>query len=304
MFQHAGLGQHGAYQRRRLLFGKHTNSSLRGASDGWELCPNGGGGLPQQRIGVRYCAAMSDTYDPLTALFDLSTDDPATWRERLQLLRTPYADRAAIRPAYVNDLRFGGEANVDVLESKLSDPRLAFLEEWNNKIRHQKLWEFARCDPAYDAREVAAVDKLFARQGTRVPPSVTELATRRHAQALVTYWQPTNNFLVSPSKWKVQRGPDDWKILRIINENQGCCYWFVAWRSGALDSTQLDPPVFVGDYIDGEVETVPNFFEVVECTANRWSEFLLDYAVEGARWYDENPRYRKDTSVYDRSRDR
>ncbi|MBL8679163.1 MAG: hypothetical protein JNK05_08345 [Myxococcales bacterium] len=246
---------------------------------------------------------MSDGYDPLAALFDLSTDDPATWRERLQLLRTPYADRAAIRPAYVNDLRFGGGANVDVLESQQQDPRLAFLEEWNNKIRHRKLWDFARCDPAYDASAIDAANAVFARQSVRVPASVTELATRRHAHALVMYWQPTNNFLVLPAKWKVQRGPDDWKILRIINENQGCCYWFVAWRSGALNSTQLDPPVFVGDYVDSALDEVADFFTITECTANRWSEFLLDYAVEGSRWYDENPRYRKDTSVYDRSRD-
>ncbi len=243
---------------------------------------------------------MTISYDPLSALFDLSVDSAAAWRQHLELLRKPYADSAAIRPAYVNDLRFGGGDNVDILQSALEDPKSAFLDEWNRKIRHAKLWEFARCDPAYDERAIAYVRELEEGQDIRVPPSLVEFATRRHARELVFYWQPTNNSLVEPPSWDVQLGPEDWKVLRIIDENQGCCFWYVAWRSWEINSTALDPPVFVGDWIDPDLDEVPDFFQRVQCTANRFSEFLFDYAVEGARWYDENPRFRWDTAKFDR----
>ncbi|MFO0561709.1 MAG: hypothetical protein U0269_27095 [Polyangiales bacterium] len=246
---------------------------------------------------------MTTRPDPLSTLFDLSTEDPEAWRQRLALLRAPYADPAQIRPMFVNDLRFGGSATVDVLESREPDPRRAFLEEWNNKIRHRKLWDFARCDPAYDEAAIRAVRELEDAQDISVPPSIVEFATRRHAFDLVHYWQPTNNSLVTPRRWDVQLGPEDWNILRIIDENQGCCFWYVAWRSGQLDGTQLDPPVFVGDWIDPERDEVPDFFTLARCTANRWSEFLLDYAVTGSRWYEENPDYQEDTSQFDRSRE-
>jgi hypothetical protein len=239
--------------------------------------------------------------DPFSTLFDGPADDAEIWRARLALLRAPFADRGNIRPAFVNDLRFGGDPNVNLLESALEDPRLAFIEEWDRKVRHRKLWEFARCDPAYDAAAVEAVARLATERGERIPASVAEFATRKHAGALVMYWQPTNNFLVAPSEWSVQKGPEDWRFLRIIDENQGCCFWYVAWRAGGLDGTQLDPPVFVGDEIDPDLEEVPDFFTRTECTANRWSEFLLDYAAEGARWYDENPDDYEDTARYDRA---
>lgn len=60
--------------------------------------------------------------------------------------------------------------------------------------------------------------------------------------------------------------------------------------------------MFVGDRMNERAGEVATFFEQVQCTANHWSEFLLDYAIEGDKWYQENPSYRMDTSRFDRNR--
>lgn len=234
--------------------------------------------------------------DPLPTLFDLATEDPAVWQERLALLRRSYGERDAIRAAYVNDLRFGGPANVDILTSALADPRAAFLAEWDRKIHHRALWERFGCDPAYDPRRVADIRAFERLHKVAVPPSLVDFVARRHSDRLVFHWQPTNNDLVPPAKWVLRRAPGGWHVLRTINENQGCCYWFVAWRD---DLGALDPPVFVGDD-DDRTDNLKSFFRKNRCTANHWSEFLYDYAREGEKWYEAHPSYRVDYRKFDR----
>lgn len=201
------------------------------------------------------------------------------------MLRREFLPKKQLSPTYLNNLRTGGEPCAGILDSLLDDPRAAFLEEWDQKVRHKKLWRHFGSDLPYDARRASEIKEVEGRAGVAIPIALKDFMTRESADIVLMHWSPSNNIPLSADRWRVQQAPHGYRVLRVIEMVQHACSWYVAWQA---NEATFDPPVFVVDAFDDEQDTIEDFFELAQCTANHWSEFLFDYAIEGDRWYQEN----------------
>jgi hypothetical protein len=237
-------------------------------------------------------------HDPPVVLFDLDTDDPEVWRGYLSRLRRGLLPKEQVSPIYLSEIRVGGAQNSGVLDSLLGDPRAAFLEEWDHKVHHRRLWDYFGCDPAYDVKSASDLRAFEQRTGVLIPASLADFVLREHAETLLLHWNPRNNILLPPTHWRLQRAPRGYWVLRVIEMSQHPCSWYVVWKD---DEATLDPAVFVVDAFNTERDSIEEFFAQAQCTANHWSEFLFDYAMEGDRWYEKHPEYRPDYLQFDRN---
>ncbi|KAJ3217537.1 hypothetical protein HDU67_007788 [Dinochytrium kinnereticum] len=113
---------------------------------------------------------------------------------------------------------------------------------------------------------------------------------------------PTNNRFLKVSEWqwfgKLGNGLRKYGdvMAKFMDENQGCCYWFIILST---KDPHPDPPVFVGqvypldemesDTIDGETLR-PGDDQIageVTLTNLRWSDFWVEYAREGLEWHKQ-----------------
>lgn len=240
------------------------------------------------------------TLDALSSYLELDDDGPDAWRARLEKLREEPRDASLEAPqrVYVNGLRFGGPESARVLRSKRKDPREAFCEEWENTVGHAKFFAFVKCDPPVHLETIERMRRFEQEYELTLPASVFEFFARSGVEDMIFTLQPTNNRLLLPDEWEVL--PYDERVaLRVLDENQGSCFWYLVWNR---DEPCLDPPVYVGEFFDVAPDEVVDddddygawveaekarFARGTRLTALRFSEFVYDYAVEGARWWIE-----------------
>jgi hypothetical protein len=106
---------------------------------------------------------------------------------------------------------------------------------------------------------------------------------------------PTNNDFVEPDGWTLLTIKATGEhAVRFMDENQGCCFWFAAWRDGDVHCR-----VYVSDWSKlypkpkqlREDENFPSG-EVTarepQLTAGSLVSFFADYAKSGAEWDRDN----------------
>lgn len=78
--------------------------------------------------------------------------------------------------------------------------------------------------------------------------------------------------------------------MPILDENQGCCYWFLKWNP---KSDNPDPPVMVS--YSGWKRYEEEGYEIGEYDLKidnqHFSDFWYLMAKDGMAWHKENPGY-------------
>ncbi len=166
-------------------------------------------------------------------------------------------------PVYVNDLCIGGPS----LGLTLTLPRL---------------WMFLSLRLPAGAREyrvnaeaAEALNALEVEWGVTIPADLKTIASWANIEDAVCTIFPTNNDFIPPARgWTLLNlSATGEHAVKIMDENQGCCYWFAAWRPGD-DSCR----VYVSESTDFENEAPI-------LTADSLIGFYADYALRGAMWY-------------------
>jgi hypothetical protein len=129
----------------------------------------------------------------------------------------------------------------------------------------------------------------------KLPLGFKTFLSLHDVESLVFANYPTNNSLVNVLDLKVldTQGLEGYnafgnRFCKLINENQGCCYWYVMWHEDAHGNVwPMDPPVYVNDddiHLPTNYERYPPWQHLQLCNYSL-DTFLNAYFTEGVQWY-------------------
>ncbi|KAI8846415.1 hypothetical protein BC829DRAFT_398481 [Chytridium lagenaria] len=145
---------------------------------------------------------------------------------------------------------------------------------------------------------------IFPTVTMKLPAAVVNLMGFEEIRSIMYRIYPTNNRFAGIGGLRKYGDV----MAKFLDENQGCCYWFVVMDTRGMDP---NPPVFVGQVMEGDeeggeegedgegievVEVVKGGERVVlsfggegvgecELSAKRWSDFWREYVREGIEWH-------------------
>lgn len=213
-------------------------------------------------------------------------DAAASDAKRQKTAETSDSAQSAV-PVFVNGLKIGGDT---VSTEEIDDKTLSFA-------LYQRVRPERRSDtfpPAADPKVVELLDNYEKEWNIQIPGDLKTLTAWEGVREAIFRVFPTNNSYVTPGEKKFTSSttPMQWVLLkpsdatptqylvRIMDENQGCCYWYAGWNDG--DTTCR---VFVSDHyvvkLDGKL---PAGIQL-DLTAPSLYVFFVKYAARGMAWH-------------------
>eukprot|EP00842_Homolaphlyctis_polyrhiza_P005634 jgi/Hompol1/6071/HPOL_002752-RA len=135
----------------------------------------------------------------------------------------------------------------------------------------------------------------------RLPRGYRQLMSLNNVASVIMAVYPTNNSLIAPKDLDIVRVPPALSnkiteqvgycdtFIKIIDENQGCCYWFIGFDKA---HPRHDPPVFVGDmYYEQQGSSRCPVATGLELAAPTLSMFIYNWFEQGLDWHLTNRGY-------------
>lgn len=199
---------------------------------------------PAAVVGARqWCHALRQ-------LLDHPVHSVALWRALLALLdyQPPWLTGQRIFTVTINGLERSRPEEPAQAAGEYTGTHLAalFKERFLLVTRCEGFFLNIGVDLPVDPDARREVQQWEKRHGMRLPESVRGFFMRRNIGAAVTNCYPTNNYLPSLSSTMTPLSFADGSVLLLIlNENQGCCFWYT--RFDPDRAWLADAPVLVGD---------------------------------------------------------
>lgn len=189
-----------------------------------------------------------------------------------------------VKPVYVNGLRIGGLERLDETTDSIDNL-------W--RLLYPKNTE----EPKHNTKVSEILQQYEKDWQVTFPEDLKRIACWDRIGGAIFHAFPTNNCWITPGQtiWSDEKIGRQWKLLlnpspedymlRIIDENQGCCFWYVGWKKG--DTTCR---VYVSSDVLPEVgeSTSERTSNDLRLTGSSLITFLTDYAKEGAAWYKQH----------------
>jgi hypothetical protein len=259
------------------------------------------------------CRAWRETVD---------TRSFAVWKRWLLWLHRSDVDEAVDVPIMVtiNGLERTAPAALQNVAEDSGNLQAQFVAQYRAKVLGEDFWSTLGLNRAELSKNEKAVEMMrkYEEEGQfQLPSALKAFYSISDVHSYVLHCYPTNNDLQCPdcgdweftreSQWTRKRAaPAEQKqkervFLRFLNENQGCCFWFVRFDP---NDPLADPPVFVSmshgpedDYEEEEEEEEEDHDDENDdegkmrldnpCFSGFWSTMAKD----GQKWYQENSSY-------------
>ena len=200
------------------------------------------------------------------------------------------------QPVFINDLRIGG-------------PPLAIHNDdgTTQEISMDHLWRLlypGTTDAPQINQAVAQTLEQYEQQwGVNIPTTLKTVASWTNIRHAICHAFPTNNDFCVPGSsnvyypdhvqhWHLVKqsvvssvAPDMTHMVRFINENQGCCFWYAAWNN-----KDEKCKVYVSyDVLPEQGNNTNDNYEGGDpfLTSDDLLTFLIDYTLEGGKWYQQ-----------------
>eukprot|EP00128_Syssomonas_multiformis_P012958 Colp12_sorted_trinity150504_noHs@15475 len=159
----------------------------------------------------------------------------------------------------------------------------AYRDRYINNVLHEGFFEVIGAKPAVSDSALQRIRSFESYHGVKLPPAVVKFFSLEHITQIVFRVFPTNNHLRDPSRrqWVLLKcATSGQHVLKIMNENQGCCYWYIKWEEG-----DIDPPVYVSEE-DYERKDGPRVIpDLTLKESDYFSSFWQQLANDGLDWY-------------------
>lgn len=146
-----------------------------------------------------------------------------------------------------------------------------------------ELWGHDHPAPELDPRAVESIINFETKWNLRIPANLHTIICWKGIAAKISIAFPTNNQLVDPKHWvplQLDSSLPFPNMLRLMDGNEGCCYWYVGWQLG-----EADCHVFVSE------QKYPTLGEItygsilpLHLTADSLIRFLINYCRSGKEW--------------------
>lgn len=217
------------------------------------------------------------------------------------------------KSVYVNGLKIGGvDENIN--------------NNINNKEQLEELWSLLfkmikrdDIDAMESDEECKSIIEDYEKSwNIKIPEELKIISSWKNVGSAIFNVFPTNNCFIVPGKivwsdetygrqWKLVKNPccGEEYMIRIIDENQGCCYWYAGWKKNdktcrvyvsdnvlpeiddnqSIDNQNIDNQSI--DNQDNDSDHDYDYENDIYLTGSSLTDFLIDYSKRGIQWYKD-----------------
>jgi hypothetical protein len=143
-----------------------------------------------------------------------------------------------MHPAYVNGHPIGGVTADGLAEPTFPELWTALSREAAERFKSYSDFSCPSTSPEIDDDSLARITKYEKEWKTVIPLDLKTISCWKGICDAVFHALPLNNFYAQPSYengWHLYTIKSTGEhAVRFMDENQGCCYWFAAWRDGGV----------------------------------------------------------------------